>query len=939
MLRPIPYESLVAEAEAWPVASAASFKACAIRLVETRIGCLEDETDRLAAALEARLRHLAGGLSLDILRQVRDLAWFDNVPRDADQGRRVRLDGYLLRLARRYLESHGDRLCLKHRDGIGVAECAGRWRWLSLKLPPDLLVAVVAAADRREEPPEPLGERVCLLTPVLARILEEREVAETHLHVGAAVGFPRLWTAIVAGLAHAPPLPEELDRAGPPPFGSGVECVRRLFEAGIARLMMASFLHHEGHSRRGGGFAAFWCERKDEPGIRRIARGLAWQGGWEEAYVELGRALASLGSPDGGSASLAGAAVPEIAGGDRRMRQLHASADARLVRLESLYRRLVMARRDAAGGASLDERDPLVAWLPAATGRALPETRFSARALRYLQERGGSDPCFERLFWQYQRVRCLVFRYIVEETGTAGLDWFGRHYQHISGLRKTLDATRYLSALEHEAADLRLAALEARTAPPATWHEVCLEVYRLAEQALEFQDRQRQQLVPGAGHPPPEVALIFHFIKSREQDLGPAPRAGAGHPRICRCGRWYYQQWQSACAVVGALRRVPEILLLLRGLDVANAELAIPTWATLPLFRLVIEASSRAAAKLAVCIPGWGVQRVRVTCHLGEEFVRLAQGLRRMHEPIEFGLLETGSRIGHGIALGIDPAAWAREVPTVPQTAQERLEDLLWELERYGRGDLTAAHGRVEFVRHEAVRLSRCIFDASPNLDDLLEVRRRLHHPAQMKLIGFPFVRRPHARAHGEDRAFELLWRYLTDADVYERGQDLVEVPATPDETAFLIAAQHWLRGLLGQLEITIESNPSSNLLVGSLEALEDHPAFRLLPLPSRRQPGDNPVMLSVSTDDPVTFASHLADEYAHIYFAMTRRKVASEEALAWLDQVRRHGWRSRFSLCASSKKENLERVCKALQPLAGARPARRLRRTAASQWHPAISP
>ena len=73
--------------------------------------------------------------------------------------------------------------------------------------------------------------------------------------------------------------------------------------------------------------------------------------------------------------------------------------------------------------------------------------------------------------------------------------------------------------------------------------------------------------------------------------------------------------------------------------------------------------------------------------------------------------------------------------------------------------------------------------------------------------------------------------------------------------------------------------------------------------------------MLSISTDDPTTFASHLADEYAHIYFALTRNQVPSEEALAWLDEVRRHGWRSRFSLCASRRPENLEAVCKQFQP------------------------
>lgn len=528
--------------------------------------------------------------------------------------------------------------------------------------------------------------------------------------------------------------------------------------------------------------------------------------------------------------------------------------------------------------------------------------------------RDGLDPWFERVFWQYQRVRCQIFRYVVEETGTGGLDWFGRHYRHIAGLRKSLEATRYLSALENEAASLKLAAFEARTAPPASWHEVCREARLLAAQAIQFQDRKSRQLVPGSCGQPPEVALIFHFIKSREPDLGPAPTGPRAMPRVCRCGRWFYGQLQAAYAVVEALRRVPEILLVVRGLDIANAELAIPTWAILPLFYKVRQASEAAAEKVARLRPGWRAERLRVTCHLGEEFGRLPQGLRRIHEPIEFGLLDTGSRIGHGIALGTDPVAWARHYSIVAQSAQERLEDLLWELERYGHADLSAESDRLEFARREAIRLARFVFACSPDLDDLLEARQRLHCQWQLDEIGFPFVRRPRA-TRGEDRAFDLLWRYLMDPGVFERGQSQVEVAATPSETAFLVGAQRWLRARLGQLEITVESNPSSNLLIGSLETFEEHPAFRLLPVRSRRQPEDTPVMLSVSTDDPVTFASHLADEYAHIYFALTRNNVPSEEALDWLDEVRRHGWRSRFSLGSSSDRKNLEILCTLLKP------------------------
>ena len=67
--------------------------------------------------------------------------------------------------------------------------------------------------------------------------------------------------------------------------------------------------------------------------------------------------------------------------------------------------------------------------------------------------------------------------------------------------------------------------------------------------------------------------------------------------------------------------------------------------------------------------------------------------------------------------------------------------------------------------------------------------------------------------------------------------------------------------------------------------------------------------MISVNDDDPITFATRLADEYAHIYFALLRRGVATDAALAWLDEVREDGWRSRFTLAMSTDDEALHWV------------------------------
>lgn len=122
-----------------------------------------------------------------------------------------------------------------------------------------------------------------------------------------------------------------------------------------------------------------------------------------------------------------------------------------------------------------------------------------------------------------------------------------------------------------------------------------------------------------------------------------------------------------------------------------------------------------------------------------------------------------------------------------------------------------------------------------------------------------------------------------------------------------LRGAQRWLRRELGRREIMVECNPSSNLVIADYLALEDHAAFRMQPLPWMREPDGGSVLVSVNTDNPLTFASCLADEFAHLYFALLRRGVSADDALTWLARVRENGFRSRFTLRASAAPAELD--------------------------------
>lgn len=100
--------------------------------------------------------------------------------------------------------------------------------------------------------------------------------------------------------------------------------------------------------------------------------------------------------------------------------------------------------------------------------------------------------------------------------------------------------------------------------------------------------------------------------------------------------------------------------------------------------------------------------------------------------------------------------------------------------------------------------------------------------------------------------------------------------------------------GEVVKLEITIETNPSSNLSIGDLGDIAEHPLFKLAPLVPTADP---PVLATINTDDPLTFATSLADEFAHLRFALERKGENGTRAFEFLERMRVQAVRSKFTL------------------------------------------
>jgi adenosine deaminase len=145
-----------------------------------------------------------------------------------------------------------------------------------------------------------------------------------------------------------------------------------------------------------------------------------------------------------------------------------------------------------------------------------------------------------------------------------------------------------------------------------------------------------------------------------------------------------------------------------------------------------------------------------------------------------------------------------------------------------------------------------------------------------------------------QDPRIRRVISYLTDGEAFERGRTSIWVETAP-EAQSLAALQAELRRKVGRIGLTVEVNPTSNLLIGDLNDLTRHPLWRLRPI----RPSDDdtpPVPICIGSDDPLVFGSSLPLEYQSLCDAMTLAGYSEEEIRRWIDRTRASGMETRFT-------------------------------------------
>ena len=278
-----------------------------------------------------------------------------------------------------------------------------------------------------------------------------------------------------------------------------------------------------------------------------------------------------------------------------------------------------------------------------------------------------------------------------------------------------------------------------------------------------------------------------------------------------------------------------------------------------------------------------------LSIHAGEDYAHPLSGMRHVDETVRFCEMRDGDRLGHALALGIDPTQWAARQGEMMVPLDEHLDNLVW-LWHYATtlsGRLPLAQQVLPIIERRIARIfPLTLWLEPPELDgdgqggvsygksrpELVAVppselyrawclRRNCHHIWQKLYDDQPRSERercavPDAAVINElsDTAARIYrYRHQHLAALSKLPLVVVRVGSewdgqalhgkhtkpvrgiindvdTAQELDFMHAVQDYLMDQYDQMGLIIETNPTSNVYIARLENHSEHPIFRWNP-------------------------------------------------------------------------------------------------------------
>ncbi len=426
---------------------------------------------------------------------------------------------------------------------------------------------------------------------------------------------------------------------------------------------------------------------------------------------------------------------------------------------------------------------------------------------------------------------------------------------------------------------------------------------------------------------PRKYHYVIHYPKRKDKQKNTEELKKSKGYMKCRNSECRNNNRKYTEALVNLLKDSPYLREAIKGVDACSNEIGCrpETFATdFRYLRQVIPNNRRLLYR-----KNEKPVQLRLSYHVGEDFLNLTDGLRAIDEALLFLNMRRCDRLGHALALGIDADKYYElKGNRIIMPKQDALDDDVWLLYKANEFNIQIEKSLEQQMIYRIQDRIRYIYGNVLRKNNV-SVDPFVYHMAWMLRGDNPELYRgykyddtkinsfgydcfmvnneiPAKTIRADADAVKLYCMYHYDDEVKLKGSETEVLKITPDYIKLVKQIQKKMQFLIAEKGIAIECNPSSNYLIGTFRRYDAHPitVFNNTFLEHRQEELINCAQISVSinTDDQGVFDTSLTNEYALLALALEKKHDADGNRLysasniyQYLDWVRKMGIEQTF--------------------------------------------
>ena len=559
------------------------------------------------------------------------------------------------------------------------------------------------------------------------------------------------------------------------------------------------------------------------------------------------------------------------------------------------------------------------------------ERKFLYEMFRRIENKDYNiEPCAYNWFYAYLLIKEKIRGEMIQSNNWVGFENFSIYNHRSSLFAKGLFWEKLKAKMAVSACfEQNILELEIRLSPYDTAEQNLKEISFLDE-TIEA-DKNKYY-------------YVLHFIKSQDTSRISSFFCDYRHDKLRRVLR------KKALALLEFRDKYPEKAIRVKGIDAASQEIGCRPEVFGQCFRTLHSHTCYRLTK-----NGYEkMPQLRCTYHVGEDFLDIADGLRAIDEAILFLNMDCGDRLGHCIALGVDVLEWYKfKKFHISISKQDYLDNIVWLYHMFAHYNIPDTDNIKAEIEESFHRLFKEIYGQYMKRDYLYAIqkkegeinkKRKSRKNAESILnfdihvyydawklrgdspvlyrMGFYYNDDRLRTAYGNNAVNErfpdnfsirynsevamLYHFYHYNADVRREGKKVIDVKVNLNYIKAVEKVQKALQWEIAKRGIGIETNPSSNYMVGTFKRYAKHPVINFynkgLTLDTAKLRECPQIWTSINTDDQGVFNIKLENEYALLARALEKEMDANGKPIYsktmiydWLDEIREMGLRQSF--------------------------------------------